>query len=77
MVEAKLSTRVGLYGVFVGVVFSAVVSDRVRCEHIWIPIVLYMLPFVVIIHFINKRLSFVRLIHKEIADDECTRRVSF
>jgi hypothetical protein len=89
VVERKLSRRtkrvdcltneiyqlVGLYGVFVGVVFTAVVSDRVQCQHIWSPIVLCLLPCFIIVHFIGRNFSFVNHIRDEIADDEKSRRV--
>jgi hypothetical protein len=91
VLEGKLSRRtkrldcltneiyqlVGLYSVFVGVVFSAVQADRVKCQHIWSPIVLCLLPCIIIVHIIDKKLIDIRRIREEITVDESSRRVSY
>lgn len=89
VVEGKLSRRtkrvdsltneiyqlVALYSVFVGVVFTAVQADRVRCQHVWSPITLCLLPGLVIAVVVEKKFINIRLIRKDIALDEISRRV--
>ena len=89
VVEAKLSRRtkrldcltneiyqlVGLYSVFVGVVFTAVQADRVQCQHVWSPILLCLLPCFIIAYVIEKKLVTIHRIRKENNVDEISRRV--
>jgi hypothetical protein len=89
VLEAKVSRRtkrvdsltneiyqlVGLYSVFVGVVLTAVQSERVQCQHVWSPIVLCLLPCFIIAHVVEKKLVNIRKTRKEIAIDEKSRHV--
>ncbi|KAG0555586.1 hypothetical protein KC19_12G180300 [Ceratodon purpureus] len=66
---------VGLYSVFVGVVFTAVQADRVQCQHVWSPVVLCLLPCFIIVHVAGNKLENIRKTRKEIAVDEISRHV--
>jgi hypothetical protein len=68
---------VGLYSVFVGVVFTAVLqSSRVQCQHLWSPIVLCGVAYFVLLVVIIKKSKQINIDRATIQEDEAFRKVN-
>lgn len=69
---------VGLYTVFAGVVFTAVLqSNRVACQHIWSPIVLCLFACVVTAFVTNRKFKEIQSERSLIDTDEEARKTAF
>lgn len=69
---------VGLYSVFVGVVFAAVVqSQNLHCQHIWIPVLLCVVAWLIIILVTRKRLKRYNALRVTIKSEDKARAVTY
>ncbi|KAG0557305.1 hypothetical protein KC19_11G118800 [Ceratodon purpureus] len=65
---------VGLYSVFVGVVFTAALqSSNLQCQHIWSPVLLCVVAFLIIILVTRKRLKRYKELRATIKSEEKSR----
>ncbi|KAG0554850.1 hypothetical protein KC19_12G124700 [Ceratodon purpureus] len=74
----ELYQLVGLYSVFVGVVFTAVLqSSRVECQHIWSPIVLCSVAYFAALVAIVKKSKEIEIDRITIKADDDFRKIRF
>jgi hypothetical protein len=68
---------VGLYSVFVGVVFTAALqSQSVKCQHIWSPVLLCVVAWLIILLVTRKRLKRYKALRVTIKSEDKARAVS-
>ncbi|KAG0601464.1 hypothetical protein M758_11G113300 [Ceratodon purpureus] len=66
---------VGLYSVFVGVVFTAALqSSNLQCQHIWSPVLLCVVAWLIIILVTRKRLKRYKALRATIKSEDKARR---